>query len=84
MKDIPVNTIILLASKKNPEPGQQNEDTGDPLPEGGSEFSIDEPMAPSCLISMAQAGCGGGPVWGLSHQHTLGPRVPVERSFQAG
>ncbi len=36
-------------------------------------------MDPSCLVSMVQAGGGGGVmVWGIYSWHTLGPLVPIE------
>ncbi len=38
-----------------------------------------ESMDPSCLVSMVQAGGGGGVmVWGVFYWHTLGPLVPIE------
>uniref|UniRef100_A0A673HQB6 Transposase Tc1-like domain-containing protein n=1 Tax=Sinocyclocheilus rhinocerous TaxID=307959 RepID=A0A673HQB6_9TELE len=44
-----------------------------------------ESMDPSCLVSMVQAGGGGGGVmvWGIFSWHTLGPLVPIEHHLNA-
>ncbi len=43
-----------------------------------------ESMDPSCLVSMVQAGGGGGVmVWGIFSWHTLGPLVPIEHRLNA-
>ncbi len=41
-------------------------------------------MVQSCLVSMVQAGGGGGViVWGIFSWHTLGPSVPIEHRLNA-
>ncbi|KAJ8417767.1 hypothetical protein AAFF_G00226100 [Aldrovandia affinis] len=44
-----------------------------------------ESMHPSCLVSMVQAGGGGGGVmvWGMFSWHTLGPLIPIEHCLNA-
>ena len=57
----------------------------------GSEFGVNNMNAwlhpalyPSCLVSMVQAGGGGGVmVWGIFSWHTLGPLVPIEHRLNA-
>ncbi len=40
-----------------------------------------ESMDPSCLVSMVQAGGGGGVmVWGIFSWETLGPLEPIEHT----